>query len=182
MVKQRLGLLPQSGGKLLLALEGTNRAGLTYNRGMLARTAKIALSLVGAAFIVAVTPAEGADFKLTEANETCANAHALLVASKSGKHDYIWRRIAHVVRKKPYTYRVVDDYEPGVMYKVSFKQYDTKYVQGGSAYVAHCGHGGTCNSLARAFFDEHPKWGSVTVYCGLVPHVLDNGQRVTLPN
>ncbi len=122
-----------------------------------------------------------AQFKVKETADNCARAHAILIASKSNRHDYIWRLISRVVRLRPYQWRVVDEYEPGVAQKVSFKQWDVKYSPGGTAYVAHCGYGGTCNSLAHAILKQYPKLGSPVVFCGRVPYILTNGQSVTLP-
>lgn len=116
------------------------------------------------------------------AADTCANAHAILTASKSGQHELVWRAVARTVRSDRDKWEVVDDYEPMVVRRVSFRQYDTRYVEGGTAYVAHCGHGGTCNALADAFAKEMDGLLPVPeVYCGVVPGVLDNPQPVTLP-
>ncbi len=123
--------------------------------------------------------AQGA-FTAKEGPETCANAHAVLVASKSGQHDYIWGEIGKTVRSKPQSFQVVDEYEPGVVQRVSFTQYDLKYVEGGTAYVAHCGHGGTCNALAKLFVETHPDWYASEVFCGQVPEALVNPQRPNL--
>lgn len=120
-----------------------------------------------------------ADFKVKEGAETCSNAHLVLVASKSGQHDYIWGEIGKVVRSGNGKWVVVDDYEPGVVQRVSFRQYDVAGQEGASAYVAHCGHGGTCNSLAHAFFAKHSNWYSPEVFCGAVPSVLENPQKVS---
>jgi hypothetical protein len=122
---------------------------------------------------------QAAQFEVKEGPETCSNAHLVLVASKSGKHDYIWGEIGKVVRSGNGKWIVVDDYEPGVVQKVSFRQYEVKGQDGAHAYVAHCGHGGTCNSLAHAFFEEHDDWYSPEVFCGLVPSVLENPQKVS---
>jgi hypothetical protein len=123
--------------------------------------------------------AQGA-FTAKETRDDCANAHAVLVASASGKHDFIWGEIGKTVRSRPQAFQVVEDYEPGVVQRVSFRQYDLKYVEGGTAYVAHCGHGGTCNTLAKAFVEAHPDWYAAEVFCGQVPEALINPQRPSL--
>ena len=117
------------------------------------------------------------------AAETCANAHAILTASKSGQHELIWRAIARTVRSDRYKWEVVDEYEPMVVRRVSLRQYDTRYDEGGTAYVAHCGHGGTCNALADAFAQANSLGvpPAPEVYCGVIPVVLDNPRKVTLP-
>jgi hypothetical protein len=109
-----------------------------------------------------------------EANETCRNAHAVVVVSTTGKHDVMWDAIDRVMHKGKGKWELVDDYEPGVVRRVSQRQYDTKHVEGATAYVVHCGHGGTCNSFVRAFFRAHNDWGSPEVFCGLVPDALQN--------
>ena len=68
---------------------------------------------------------------------------------------------------------MVDDYEPMVAQKVSLRQYS---VRGGSAYVVHCGHGGTCNTLTEAFFKKRSDWYSPEVFCGEVPRWLSDGR------
>jgi len=128
--------------------------------------------------VPAVSLAES-QFRVKEGPETCNNAHAVIVASRSGRHDYIWGEIGKVVKRKPYRFKVSGQYEPGVWGSVSFEQYDLEYVEGGTAYVAHCGHGGTCNQLIQDFFAEHDDWYSPEVFCGAVPDGLDNGQSVS---
>lgn len=132
-----------------------------------------------AGVLASVTTYAHAKHKVKEAADSCANAHAVLVASKSDKHDNIWSEIGKVVRAGNGKWIVVEDYEPGVVQKVSFRQWETKYVQGGTAYVAHCGHGGTCNSLAKAFLAEQPDWYSPEVFCGQVPGSLENPKKVS---
>jgi hypothetical protein len=130
-------------------------------------------------FFTTLAVLANAEHKVKEANPTCANAHAVLVASKSTEHDYIWGEIGKVVRAGKGKYIVVDDYEPGVVQKVSFRQWELKYNEGGYAYVAHCGHGGTCNDLAKEFLAKHPDWYSPEVFCGLVPGSLVNPKKVS---
>jgi hypothetical protein len=137
------------------------------------------IGYVSFAVAMAVGTAALAAFQVKEAPENCRNAHAILVASKSGQHDFIWGRIAKVARSDKYAYEVVEDYEPGVSRRVSFRQYDTKYVAGGAAYVVHCGHGATCNQLAKAFLADNPDWYGPEVYCGPVPHTIENPKRVS---
>src|SRR5690606_8986582 len=112
------------------------------------KTAIVALTTAG---MVSLALLAHAQFQVKEGPEACMNAHAVIVASTSGKHDYIWGEIAKVVKRRPQQWQVVDDYEPGVSQRVSFRQYDLEHREGGNAYVAHCGHGGTCNALVKAF-------------------------------
>ena len=120
-------------------------------------------------------------FEVKPGPEACRNAHAVIVASTTAQHDYVWREVGGVVRQGRGKWQVVDDYEPGVAMRVSFRQYDVEGREGATAYVAHCGHGGTCNSLVQAFFEKHPDWYSPEVFCGEVPQILHNPQSVSLP-
>jgi hypothetical protein len=108
--------------------------------------------------------------------DTCRNAHAILMASADGNHARYWEAIGGTVKAPIGKWKVVDTYEPGIAQKVSFRQYDTKFHQGGTAYVAHCGHGGTCNEIAEEILKHYPEAGSPGVYCGEIPHILDNPQ------
>jgi hypothetical protein len=133
---------------------------------------------LGAVALVGLAANALAQFQVKKTADNCRNAHAVLVASRSGEHALIWREIRRTIdTKNKFGWQLVDEHEPGVMYRFSLRQYDTKYVAGGSAYVAHCGHGGTCNALADAFFADHPNWNTVEVYCGEVPEWLTNPQR-----
>ncbi|MEM1029185.1 MAG: hypothetical protein AAF928_19150 [Myxococcota bacterium] len=139
--------------------------------------------LVAALVATSVLPAAAlaaGGFAVKEGPETCANAHAVVVASRTADHDVVWGEIGKVIRRKPQRFRVRPDYEPGVVGSISLRQYDLEYVEGGSAYVAHCGHGGTCNQLVRDFFAEHDDWYSPEVFCGAVPDGLDNGRAVDI--
>jgi hypothetical protein len=55
--------------------------------------------------------------------------------------------------------------------------FDTRFVEGGTAYVAHCGHGATCNGLGEAIVKRYPEAGTVYVHCMIEPPVvLENPQ------
>jgi hypothetical protein len=130
---------------------------------------------IAAAWAVLTAAAMGqADYKLTEAPESCRNAAALLVASDSANKSAIWNGIKRIADSDDNQWKIVDDYEPGVVRKLSLREYDTSDHAGGTAYIAHCGYGGTCNSLAKAFHDKHPDWYPTEVYCGPLPSTLSN--------
>ena len=141
---------------------------------------KIAGWILGGATL-AVAGLAYAKFEVKEGPETCSNAHLVIAASASGKHDVIWSAVAKVAKTNPWKWRIQDDYEPGVAERVSLRQYDIAYRDGATAYVMHCGHGGTCNSFAQAFFAEHANWYSPEVFCGPVPQALQNGVQPSLP-
>ena len=50
----------------------------------------------------------------------------------------------------------------------------TRNSEGGTAYVAHCGHGATCNELAREVLKAYPELGNPVVYCTNEPPQSDN--------
>lgn len=112
--------------------------------------------------------------------DSCSNAHAILMASTDGDHARYWEAIAGVVKNPNRRWHVVDSYEPGVAQKVSFRQFDTRFHEGGTAYVAQCGAGFTCNALAEDVLKNYPDVGSPGVYCGEVPHILDNPQAAPI--
>src|SRR5690606_20152025 len=57
-------------------------------------------------------------------------------------------------------------YTPGEVGSVTFKEYKVKGHENGKAYVAHCGHGGTCNMLAARLYHLYKGIGKPRVYCG----------------
>jgi hypothetical protein len=111
--------------------------------------------------------------KVTRTADKCVNAHAILMASNTGNHARFWEAIYSVTKTRPY-WEILSDYQPGVSQKMSFRQYDAKFAQGVTAYVAHCGHGATCNELAEQLLKQYPEIQNPVVYCGEVPHILDN--------
>ncbi|MEM9694577.1 MAG: hypothetical protein AAGA56_18655 [Myxococcota bacterium] len=107
--------------------------------------------------------------------DACMRAHAVLMASPSGEDASVrWDAIRALIERSNGRFVLVDEYEPGVAQKVSLQQYETRFVEGGVAYVAHCGAGITCNELAQEVLNRYPEAGSPRVYCGEVPHVLEN--------
>ena len=130
-------------------------------------------SLGALAAVMAATQRSEAGGKVTPAPDNCMNAHAVLAASKGGDSAAIWQAIEGVVRTHPHWTKVAE-YEPMVSQKVSFRQYSVKWGEGITAYVAHCGHGRTCNEVADAVLKAYPDIGSPVVYCGQVPYFLDN--------
>lgn len=130
-----------------------------------------------AAVCLAGPGATAQSHKVTEAPDTCSDAHAVLLASTTANPDDVWAEVRLVAASNEKRWQVVDDYQRGVVKLLSLRQYDTRYVPGGKAFVAHCGHGGTCNSLTRAFFNKRPRGFSPQVYCGPLPEGLVNEQR-----
>jgi hypothetical protein len=135
---------------------------------------KIILGLAAGAMFATAVLDVGAAGSVSRTAENCMNAHAILMASQDGNHSRYWEAINTAVRSQVGRFEIVGDYEPGISRKVSFRQYDTRFQQGGTAYVAHCGHGATCNDLADYILKVFPEVGSPGVYCGEVPHILEN--------
>jgi hypothetical protein len=126
--------------------------------------------------LTASATSSSAGYSAKEAPDACRNAHALLVASSTGKHTAIWNVVEKIVGADREHYEIVDDYEPGVAKKLSLRQYDIANAEGATAYVVDCGYGGTCNSLARSFVEKQPAWYPSEVFCGAVPDFLSNPQ------
>ena len=115
---------------------------------------------------------------VTTTKDDCMSAWAILMASHPMVHgafphvDYK-EAIMGVVKWHPHW--TVGGYEPGISQKFDLQTFDTRFHEGGTAYVAHCGHGATCNELAREVLKAYPELGSPVVYCVTdPPHILDN--------
>jgi hypothetical protein len=135
--------------------------------------------LIGVAVLLAAALAptrSGAQNAVQKTADTCANAHAVLLVGADGNHARYWEAIYNVAKNPLKWWRIVDDYTPMVSMVFSFRQYDTRFFQGGTAYVAHCGSGATCNELAEEVLKHYPDSGSPRVYCGEVPYLLENPQ------
>ncbi len=115
---------------------------------------------------------------VTTTKDDCMTAWATLMASHPMVHgafphvDYK-ETINAVVRNHPHW--TTGSYEPGISQKFELLTFDTRFHEGGTAYVAHCGHGATCNELARAVLKQYPELGSPVVHCtNDPPHIYDN--------
>lgn len=130
---------------------------------------------LASATVVGTTDAAGG---VTATKDDCAEAHAILMASHPSVHggfahpDY-GEAIKRVVDWHKH-WTVIPEPERIVSQKFALKIWDTKFHEGGTAYVAHCGHGATCNELARVVLKAYPEIPSPVVFCGEVPHILDN--------
>jgi hypothetical protein len=119
--------------------------------------------------------------------DDCMTAWATLMASHptvhaAFPHQEYKEAILNVVKWHPHWNSEIGPtpgggYFPGVSQKFELLTFDTRFVEGGTAYVAHCGHGATCNELAREVLKSYPELGSPQVDCTLEPpHVLENPQ------
>ena len=137
---------------------------------------KKALSAAALAATLFATAGTGAANSVQRTVDNCMNAHAVLMVGSDGDHARYWQAIYRVVRSPIKWWHVVGEYTPMVSQSCSIRQYDTRFYQGGTAYVAHCGHGLTCNDLAEEVLKNYPEVGSPRVYCGEVPYLLVNPQ------
>jgi len=143
---------------------------------------------------------EAAEFK--KAPDSCKHAHAILGWSdfRQGKEESAddfeerknmpWKKVGWVVGRLNWgrspgnlMIEMVNSYEPGKVGSVEFKEYAVKGHDNGKAYVAHCGHGGTCNMVAERLLRIYKGIGKPTVYCGenAVPKMLTAGATPNIP-
>ncbi len=135
---------------------------------------KLGFGLLTISAMIVTAGHSDAGHTVHEAAPSCARAHAILMASTSGNHSLHWEAIGRVAKSSIHAWQIVDEPEPMVAQKIAFKQWDTKFHDGGTAYVAHCGAGVTCNDFAKEILKLYPNVGDIGVYCGEVPHILDN--------
>lgn len=115
---------------------------------------------------------------VTATKDDCASAWAILMASHPDVHGgfpHVEHKeaILGVVRNRRHW--TPDGYERLVSQKFDLQTFDTRFHEGGTAYVAHCGHGATCNELSREVLKAYPELGSPVVYCTIEPpHILEN--------
>ena len=151
-----------------------------------------------------VTPREASleaqEFK--QAPDSCRHAHAILGWSDFKKgpdesdEDFEerkkrpWFKVGWVVGRLNWgrsegneQLRMVSKYEAGKVGQVEFKEYKVKGHDNGKAYVAHCGHGGTCNMVAARLFRIYKGIGKPTVYCGetAIPRMLESPSAPEIP-
>ncbi len=136
-----------------------------------------AVSAMAATFSTTSIDAAG-DVKHTK--DDCVTAWATLMVSHPSvhggfPHQEYKEAILNVIKWNPHW--TVGEYEPGVSQKFELTTMDTHFQEGGTAYVAHCGHGSTCNEVARTILKTYPELGSPHVDCVIEPpHVLENPQ------
>lgn len=143
-------------------------------------TTALCVAACAAAATITVTDRIDAANSVQPTKDDCVTAWAILMASDPKVHaafphaDYK-EAIGNVVKANPHW--TAGAYEAGVSQKFDLQTFDTRYHEGGTAYVAHCGHGATCNALAAAVLKTFPEAGSPVVYCMVEPPtVLDNPQ------
>jgi hypothetical protein len=111
-------------------------------------------------------------------NPNCMNAWATLMTT----HPSVHAAFPHVEFKEAIlralgSTSATGGFERGMGGAYELLTFDTRFVEGGTAYVAHCGNGATCNSIGEKIIKAYPEVGTVYVYCTPTPPVvLDNPQ------
>lgn len=120
-----------------------------------------------------LTVAEDSDAgTVTTAKDDCMTAWAVLTPGSAEGQEMV----KNVVRWRRHW--SADGYEAGVSQKFQLHTFDRTF-GGGNATVAHCGHGATCNELAREVAKAYPNAGNPVVYCvNEPPHILENPQSI----
>ncbi|NUO48077.1 MAG: hypothetical protein HOV80_04390 [Polyangiaceae bacterium] len=134
-------------------------------------------SILGAAALAFALPTLAGDVK--EADATCHTATAILLTGDGNSEDAHWSKIREVVSaNKKLT--VVREAPTNRVGEVALTRFDIKHTfKGGPtvAYTVQCGHGGTCNDVAKEFHTKFPTLTPVpVVQCGDVSNVLTNPQ------
>jgi hypothetical protein len=110
---------------------------------------------------------------VTTTKDDCATAWAILHTGDVAGQE----QVKNVVRWHRH-WSTEEGYLPGVSQKFQLHTFDRTF-GGGSVTVAHCGHGATCNELAREVNKAYPNTGNPVVYCTIeAPHVLGNPQNI----
>lgn len=141
-------------------------------------SAKLASIGIAGIITLSVTNQIGAAGSVTATKDDCSTAWAILMVSHPTihggfQHPAYEEAIMSVVKNRPHW--TPTGYEPFVSQKFDLQKFDTRFNEGGTAYVAHCGHGATCNELAREVLKAYPEVGSPVVMCTIdPPHILEN--------
>lgn len=134
---------------------------------------RIALTVAAsaAAATLVMSPSNEAVSGVTTAKDDCMSAWALLAPGDSmGKEA-----VQGVVTNRRHWDGT--KYERGISQSFELSVFDRAFGGGSSVTVAHCGHGATCNELAREVFKAYPNVVSPVVYCTIEPpHIIDNPQ------
>jgi hypothetical protein len=140
--------------------------------------------LAAAGLLTGAALAGSALAAVQETSPVCMEAHAILAGSTNGDSARVWQGIGAVVRKNR-RWQVVGEAERGTVDRVAFKEWRPRWpTKGGpdTLYVAHCGHGGTCNDVAKAIAEAYPQaTPQPVVFCGDTSNVLAEPKSVTLP-
>lgn len=102
--------------------------------------------------------------------DDCMTAWAMLAPGDAAGQEMV----KTVIRWHPHWN--AGGYEPGVSQRFALHSFERQL---GPITVAHCGHGATCNALARAVAKAYPNVGNPMVVCMREPPPgLDNPQSL----
>jgi len=143
-----------------------------YARVIMTLKAKMLMAATIAGLGVAMLPvpeAEAGD--VTQCKDNCTTAWAILAPNTLELRSSIKRTVDESKRLSD------EGYEERVMTKLSLMVFDR--VDGrGEVIVAHCGHGGTCNFLARQVNKNYPTISPVVVCTHDPPSPIENGRSM----
>lgn len=109
----------------------------------------------------------------------CSNAYAILGWSERAD-EKVWDKVGWTMYTRPHL-EITSDVQKGVVQKATFRQYGVRGHDTAVAYVVHCGHGGTCNQIAEAYFRRYKRHGIPAVYCGPLPGILETASTPSIP-
>ena len=120
----------------------------------------------------------GSAGSVTTTKDDCASAWAIIMASHPSVHggfQHVEYKEAILGVVKWHPHWTVGPYERIRSQHFELQTFDTRFHEGGTAYVAHCGHGATCNELSREVLKAYPEIPTPVVYCTVEPpHILEN--------
>lgn len=139
-----------------------------------------ALALLSVPAVLAVTQAH-ADGDVKEADATCYTATAILLPG-DGSDEQLRVDMIRKVLESNRSWTIVSEPPQNRVGEVAIVKFDVKNTYRGGptvAYTVQCGHGGTCNDVAKEFRVKHPKiTPAPVVQCGDVSNVLVNPQVI----
>lgn len=115
------------------------------------------------------------------AADNCARAHAVIFGTRNRDDGFFGAAIAGIMRVHPH-WRLVAEPEVMISQSIAYKVWNVSPAgdqHTTTVYVGHCGHGATCNELARTVKRLFPMT-SPEVYCGEVPGMLNNPENLSL--
>lgn len=138
--------------------------------GIMKVKAKLLVAALVAGLGLALTPMHDAEAgNVTQTQDNCITAWAILAPNRLETRSSIKKIIDGNDRLSD------DGYEAKVSEKFALMIFDL--VDGrGEAIVAHCGHGGTCNFLAREVNKNYPTISPVVVCTHDPPNSIENGR------
>lgn len=139
----------------------------------------VAAALLSMPVLCALGTASADDVK--EANPTCYTATAVLLPG-DGSDEALRVEMIRKVLAKNSAWTIVSEPPNNRVGEVVIVKFDVKHTYRGGptvAYTVQCGHGGTCNDVAKEFRAQHPTiTPTPAVQCGDVSNMLVNPQVI----